>query len=90
MFLILFSIMTVVMLIVTISIYDSLNRSTATKWLIKWINKSVFLQMLFNFAVSGVITAFTGSGAVAGAANLTASILFPLFLAVRKSIKGSK
>lgn len=51
------------------------------------IDRSIFGQMIFNFAVSSVIMIFTGAGLYAGAANLIASLIFPLVIKIMKETK---
>jgi len=52
------------------------------------IDKSIFGQMIYNFSVSMIFVIFTGAGLFAGAANLLASLLFPLALYIKRKIEG--
>ena len=58
--------------------------------LCKFIDKSILGQMMYNFGVSMIFVIFTGTGLYAGAANLIASLLFPLALYIKRKITVEK
>lgn len=46
------------------------------------------LAVIINFILSGFLLVFTGSGAMAGASNIIASVLFGLYLVGYRAAKG--
>lgn len=58
------------------------------RFVAKLMTTTVFGQMVYNFLVSSIIMIFTGAGLFAGAANLIASLLFPLVVFIKKKIQN--
>jgi hypothetical protein len=81
-----FFILLIVMIVTTIAIYEALDRTIMTAWLIQIIDKNIFLAMLFNFGISSLIVLFTGEGTSSGAANLGASVLFPFYTYLKRKV----
>lgn len=79
-------IMFIIMLAVSISMYEVMRKSRPFGWFIKIIDKSFLLQMLFHFGIAFLISHFSGDGMVAGGANLASTALFPIYCAIRNSI----
>ncbi|GEM_PF-4828058 len=89
MMLIIYILTTVIMIVTTIALYETLRRSRVLSWFIMFIDKTPLLQFLFNFGVSYLIMIFTGTGMISGAANLTASILFPIYCTIRNKAEAT-
>jgi hypothetical protein len=72
-------------LMLTVSLYEVFRKSPMPLSMIaKLIEMNPLISFAFNFAVSFVLTLFIGVGMVAGAANLTASIIFAIYVIARK------
>lgn len=79
-------ILTVGCLALTIGIYTMARNSRGPLSLVaKLIHLSPLFAFIFNLAVSFLLTQFIGVGMAAGAANLIASIIFPLYVMARKN-----
>ena len=57
---------------------------------IRLIDSSPILQMLFHFAIGFAIVSFVGDGLISGAANLTATCVFPIWCFLRLKYIGTK
>ena len=79
-------IMFIIMLAISISMYEVMRKSRPFGWLIKLIDKSFLLQMLFHFAIAFAIAQFSGDGMVSGGANLASTAIFPVYCAIRNSV----
>ena len=85
MMLVMFCVLGLVMLAVSISLYEVLRGSAITSWFIFLIDSTPLTQFGFHFVIGLAILLFTGAGAIAGAANLATSVLFTLYCAVRNA-----
>ena len=86
MMLIMFVVLGLVMIAVSISLYEVLRGSKILSWFIFVIDASPLMQFAFHFILGLGILMFTGEGAIAGAANLAGGILFTIYCAVRNSV----
>jgi len=74
----------------TISLFETLRKGPLPfRWIARLVESSVIISFGFNFAVSFLLTMLIGVGMVAGAANLIASIIFPIYVLVMKKKRGS-
>ena len=75
-----FLVLTLVLIVISISIWEAFHAVGATRWLMRLIDSSPILQLIFHFAIGSLVIVFLHSEAlIAGAANLTATCLFPVW-----------
>lgn len=79
-------VMFVIMMAVSITIYETMRVSRPFGPVIRLIDKSFIVQMVFHFLIAWGIRSISGEGMTAGGANLASTAMFPLYCLLRNAI----